>query len=91
MKLADKLNKYSVSYDTDKNGVTLDASPEDDSLFDADGNVTDADFSTFLDELDTFVAYVDDDPRDRRAGLVCFVEHGVETAWYDANGECAWC
>ena len=90
MTLADKLNQYAVGFCLDKTGVTLEANPEDDSLFDAEGNVTDAAFHSFLDVLDTAKAYVDYDPRHKDAGLVVYAEAGDETAWYDATGECAW-
>ena len=90
MTLADKLNKYEVSFNLQKTGVELEASPEDNSLFDAAGNVTDAEFSTFLDELETTQAYVDYDPRHKDAGLVVYAETQEEKAWYDATGECAW-
>lgn len=90
MTLIEKLNKYEVTHNTGKDGVTLEACPQDDSLFDSEGFVTDDEFSKFLEDLNRAKAYVEDHPLDRRAGLVVFVELDGETAWYDENGECAW-
>ncbi len=90
MTLADKLNKYEASFNLLKTGVKLEASPEDDSLFDAEGNVTDAEFLAFLDGLEAIQVYVDYDPRHKDAGLVVYAEAQEERAWFDATGECAW-
>lgn len=90
MTLAEKLNKYEVGFNLDETGVKLEASPEDDSLFDQEGNVTDAEFSTFLDELETTKAWVNYDPRHKDAGLVVYAESQNEKVWFDATGECAW-
>lgn len=91
MKLAEKLNLYGVFFNlTKEEGVSLESCPEDDSLFDSEGNVVDKAFETFLDELDTYKAYVDYDPRDRRCGLVVYVETATERAWYDESGASAW-
>lgn len=89
MTLTEQLNLYKVDYTAGPEGVQLEACP-DDSLFDDEGLVIDPYFNTFLDVFESFNAYFDDDPRDRRAGLVCYVEYNGETAWYDANGDCCW-
>lgn len=87
MTLAEKLNKYGVSYETSPKGVSLEAEPEDESLFDENGVVTDSDLNAFLGHLagGKLKAYVDDHP-DRRAGLVCWVTHNGEKAWQDFEG-----
>ena len=92
MELAKQLNKYQVSYATSPEGVTLEACPDDDSLFDDSGLVVDKDFNSFLDAYNRgdFKVYVDDNPRDRRAALVCFVEHDGDTAWYDNCWDDCW-
>ena len=61
-------------------------------LFDEDGNVVDQDFNAFLDAYNRgdFKVYVDDNPRDRRAELACFVEHDGDTAWYDNCWDDCW-
>lgn len=88
--LAETLNKYEVSFVTAKEGVSLEASPQDDAFFDEGGVVVDEGLSAFLDKLDELTVWIDDHPLDRRAGLVCFVESNGETAWYDENSECCW-
>ena len=88
--LAAQLNKYGVNYTSSRDGVKLEVCPEDDSLFDNEGLVIDDDFSKFLYHVDTFKAYADSHPVDDRAGLVCFVQSGKESAWYDETSECCW-
>lgn len=96
MTLTDKLNEYEVSCKsagTNRDGAQefdLEAAPEDDSLFDEEGYVTDADFSAFLEELDTYTVTAEDHPVDRRAGLVYVVRHNGEAAYYDEVGDCCW-
>jgi len=95
VELVKQLNQYQVSYATGPEGVTLEFEWEgdlDDSLFDEDGNVVDQDFNAFLDAYNRgdFKVYVDDNPRDRRAELACFVEHDGDTAWYDNCWDDCW-
>lgn len=90
MTLAEKLNQYEVSFCLEKTGVTLEACPKDDTLFDEEGNVVDVKFNAFLDVLEVAKAYVDYNPVHRDAGLVVYAEAEDETAWFDATGECAW-
>jgi len=92
--LADKLNKYGVSFSLTKTGVELNhrlITDEDNSL-DTEGSVTDQAFSSFLDVLDASTSYVDYDPRDSKAGLVVYVEAEGARAWLrvDLSGECSW-
>ena len=91
MELVKQLNEYQVSYATGKEGVTLEACP-DDSLLDDNGRVVDKDFNAFLDAYNRgdFKVWLDDNPRDRRAELVCFVEHGGVTVWYDNCWDDCW-
>jgi hypothetical protein len=88
--LAEEFNKYEVSASTGKDGVTLEACPNDDTLFDKDGFVTDEDFTKFLDKLDTTKAYVAEHPYGSGGGLVVWAEHDQEQTWYDAHSECEW-
>ena len=94
MKLADSFNKYEVNFELCKTAigtrVKLNVSPEDDSLFDAEGNVIDAAFDNFLDLLSKVKAYIYYNPRNKDAGFVVYAEAEDQTAWYDAVGECAW-
>ena len=89
MTLAQKLNKYGASFQTSESGVTLDLCPKDDLLAE-DGTVTDPDLNTFLNLLDQLKVFVDRNPRDRRSGLVCFVKHDSESAWFDESGFHHW-
>jgi hypothetical protein len=91
VELAKQLNKYKVSYATSPEGVALEACP-DNSLLNESGVVVDQDLNAFLDAYNRgdFTVWFDDDPRDRRAGVVCCVEHDGDTAWYDTNGDCCW-
>ena len=90
MTLIEKLNKYECSFETSKEGVSLDAAPDDATLFNPDGFVVDEDFAKFLNESDHYEVWIDTHPADRRAGLVCFVEYKGETAWYDEVADCCW-
>jgi len=85
---AEQLDKYEVWHDTVEG--KLKSCPNDDSLFDEEGFVVDADFKAFLEKLDSFKCWVDDHPEDRRAGLVSYASDGKEAAWYDAVGDCCW-
>ena len=88
--LAEKLNKYEVNCDFTKEGINLQACPQDGSLFDSTGeNPADKNFITFLDELDSYKSYVDYDPRNRDIGLVVYVKTEGEEAWYNKD-ECEW-
>ena len=89
IKLAEKLNKYEVSYELGREGATLEACPSDDSLFDSAGTVVDKDFEDFLDELDEYKSWVEEHPANSDCGLVVFVEYKDQTSWYDRN-ECEW-
>jgi hypothetical protein len=90
MTLAEQLNLYQVNYETTPQGVKLEACTDDKSLFNDEGLVTDPQLNAFLNVFGTFgKAYIDDHPHDRRAGLVCFVEHNGEKAWYK-HSECRW-
>lgn len=89
MSLVEKLNKYEVSYKLTKEGVELESCPSDDSLFDSEGVVVDKDFETFLDELDEYKSWVEENPVNSDCGLVVVVEYKDEAAWY-YEGECEW-
>ncbi len=89
MTLADELNKYEVTF-TAGQEPSLEAAPEDDSLFDSDGNATDPGLVEFLNRLPECLVYFDFDPRERQLGLVCWVERDGETAWF-CTSEAYWC
>lgn len=87
MTLAEKLNKYEVDFGVTRGVVSLEARASDESLYDDHGNVTDAAFNAFLEELDKVEAFLDHHPfsRSGSGGWVCRAELGNETAWYDDN------
>jgi len=87
--LVEKLNRYGVQASAHKGVVSLEAVPDDlANLCDEEGTVVDAGLSAFLDELDTFKAYLDEHPYGREGGFVHRVEAGREKAWYnEGDGE----
>lgn len=93
MTLLDKLNRYGVTGSVSKGVVTLEANPDDlDELCDTEGVVNDQEFSNFLDELDTYEAYLDDHPEGSdRGGYVVWVEKDDDRCYYyepDGEWEC---
>tara|TARA_R110000868_G_scaffold47769_6_gene156233 strand:+ start:1793 stop:2077 length:285 start_codon:yes stop_codon:yes gene_type:complete len=85
--LAEKLNNRGVQADVEKGVVDLQAYPSNmDDLCNADGEVTDEKFSSYLDWLCKLKAYLDTHPYGREGGYVPFAEksNGVR-AWYNES------
>lgn len=88
LSLATLLDKYQCSVKPGRE-PKLEVCPTDDSLFDAEGKVTDPDLDAFLNQIDGFEVYFDECPFDRRLGVVAHVSDGEQIAWY-RESECAW-
>lgn len=89
MTLAEMLNKYRVGYIASETGIRLEACPDDESLFDNEGKVIDAEFDAFLDKMDDMHVFADSNPK-CGIWLVCFVKYNGKFTWYDELGEVEW-
>ena len=90
MTLAEKLNKFKINSVVHKGKVTLECEPDDDQL-NPDGTLVDPEQDQFVDEMESFEAYLEVHPEGRGGGYVPYVvEINGERAWFDENGDNEW-
>lgn len=96
MTLAEKLNKFDVTYTVTKGKVTLDCMPIDEQVS-PDGTLVDEEQEEFIKEMENFTkemenfeTYLDLHPHGQEGGYVPYVETNGEIAWYDEYDDCEW-